>query len=162
MCFCYVLGKFLRSWRLNMVQSLNPDKIRAIIEMTSSKTMEVQSLIRNVAALNIFVSKVTEKCLPFFNVLRKAFQWIDKYEEALTKLNREEERLQKPMYYTSLAFQGAEAKYTRLEKIAFALVIAQRKLPPYFQALPIIVITDQPIREMMSQVNSTQNTGHGL
>lgn len=38
---------------------------------------EVQSFYGRVAALNRFVSRATNKCLPFFKVLRKAFEWID-------------------------------------------------------------------------------------
>ena len=38
---------------------------------------EVQSLTGWVAALNRFVSKSTNKCLPFFKVLRKVFEWMD-------------------------------------------------------------------------------------
>ena len=37
-----------------------------------------------------------------------------------------------------------------MEKLAFALVIATRKLKPYFQAHTIIVLTDKPLRRAMS------------
>ena len=43
-------------------------------------------------------------------------------------LIREEDERQLPVYYISQAFQGAEAKYLRIEKIAFALIVASRKL----------------------------------
>ena len=57
----------------------NPDKIRPIMEMASPKNIkEVQSLNCMVAALNRFVSKVTDKCLPLFWILRKAFKWTNK------------------------------------------------------------------------------------
>ncbi|XP_050290281.1 uncharacterized protein LOC126728515 [Quercus robur] len=72
----------------------NPDKVKAIIEVKSPKTMkEVQSLIGKVAALNRFVFRATDKCMPFFKVLKKAFQWNDECEEALAKLK---EYLTKP------------------------------------------------------------------
>ena len=52
----------------------NLEKVRAILEMSSPKTIkEVQSLTRRVAALNRFVSKATDKCLPFFKTLKQAF-----------------------------------------------------------------------------------------
>ena len=52
----------------------NPEKVRAILEMSSPRTTkEVQSLTRRVAALNRFVSKATDKCLPFFKTLKKTF-----------------------------------------------------------------------------------------
>ena len=41
-----------------------------------------------------------------------------------------------------------------LEKIAFALVVVSRKLRHYFQALPIIVMTDQLIRKMMNKIDA--------
>ena len=57
-------------------------------------------------------------------------------------LIREEQRVQHPVYYVSQAFQGAEAKYPRMEKITFAMIVASWKLRPYFQANPIIVMTN--------------------
>ena len=47
---------------------------------------EVQSLTERVAALNRFVSKVTNKCLPFFKVLKKAFKWTDECQKAFQDL----------------------------------------------------------------------------
>ena len=56
--------------------------MRAILEITSSKTVEeVQKLTRRIAALNRFISKVTDKCLPFFKTLKQAFAWLDKCEK---------------------------------------------------------------------------------
>ena len=57
-------------------------------------------------------------------------------------LIREESKVQQLMYYTSQAFQGAEAKYPRIEKMAVSLIVASRKFRPYFQAHTIIVMTD--------------------
>ena len=39
-------------------------------------------------------------------------------------LIREEDRRQLSVYYVGEAFQGVEAKYPRIEKIAFTLVVA--------------------------------------
>ena len=64
-------------------------------------------------------------------------------------LVREEEESQRPLYFISRAFQGAEERYPRMEKLAFALVTAARKLKPYFQAYTIIVLTDQPLKRAM-------------
>ena len=66
-------------------------------------------------------------------------------------LIQEEERKQLPVYYVSQAFQGAETKYPRIEKISFALIVASCKLRPYFQVNPILVMTDQPIRKSMNK-----------
>ena len=55
----------------------NLEKIQALLDMRSllnmrspSKTKEVQSLIGRVAALNRFISKATDKCLPFVESLK--------------------------------------------------------------------------------------------
>ena len=69
-------------------------------------------------------------------------------------LIREEEDVQRSVYYTNQAFQGAEVNYPRLEKITFALVVASRKLRNYFQAHPIIVMTEQPIRKTMNKIDA--------
>lgn len=61
-------------------------------------------------------------------------------------LIREENRIQKPVYYTSQAFQGVEGKYPRLEKFYFTLIVFSRKLHLYFQAHLIVVMMDQPSR----------------
>ena len=57
-------------------------------------------------------------------------------------LIREENKIQCPVYYISQALQGAEARYSRIEKITFALIVASRKLRSYFQANPVVVMTD--------------------
>ena len=59
----------------------------------------------------------------------------------------EENRVQLLVHYVSQAFQGAEAKYPHMEKIVFSLIIASQKLRPYFQANPILVMIDQPIKK---------------
>ncbi|XP_059654534.1 uncharacterized protein LOC132301284 [Cornus florida] len=42
-----------------------------------------------------------------------------------------------------------EERYPAIEKLAFALVVAARKLRPYFQAQTMIVLTDQPLRQIL-------------
>ena len=64
-----------------------PDKIQAIIEMKPPRNVkEVQSLNGKVAALNRFVSRATDKCLPFFRTLKKSFKWTDECQQAFKKL----------------------------------------------------------------------------
>ena len=59
----------------------NPKKIQALIDMRSlSKTKKLQSLTKRVVDLNRFISKATDKCIPFFDSLKgnKRFLWDDK------------------------------------------------------------------------------------
>ena len=68
-------GKFLGFMVSQRGIEANPDKIRAIMEMKPPRNVkEVQSLNGKVAALNRFVSRATDKCLPFFHTLKKSFE----------------------------------------------------------------------------------------
>ena len=184
-------GNYWDSWYSNGGIKANLDKIRAIMKIKSPKMMkEEQSLKGKVTAFNKFVSQAIDKCLPFFKVLKKAFQWTNECEESLTKLKdyltqlpllspsvigeklhlylaisnmavsstliKEEEDVQRPVYYTSQAFQEAEVNNPRLEKIAFALVTTSRKLCHYFQVHPIVIMTNQLIRKTMNKIDAAR------
>ena len=60
----------------------NPEKVQAILEMASLKTVKEVQITGRIAALNRIVSKATDKCLPFFKTLRQTFVWTDKCEKA--------------------------------------------------------------------------------
>ena len=47
-------------------------------------------------------------------------------------LVREENGVQKPVYFTSRALRGVEERYPQMEMLTFALVIMAQKLKPYF------------------------------
>ena len=65
----------------------NLDKIKAVLDMPlPSCIKEVQHLTERIAALRRFVSRASDKCQPFFQVLKKAFQWDTKCEEAFSAL----------------------------------------------------------------------------
>ena len=75
--FGVTAGKFLWFMVSQRGIEINPDKIRAIIEMTPPRNVkEVQSLNGKVAVLNRFVSRATDRCLPFFHTLKKSFKWM--------------------------------------------------------------------------------------
>ena len=65
-------------------------------------------------------------------------------------LIREEDGVQKPVYYASQALRDAKERYPPMEKLAFALVTAARKLKPYFQAHTVNVMINKPLRRALS------------
>ena len=68
---------------------VNPEKVRTIMELEPPKTVKAaQSLNGKVADLNRFVSKATDKCLPFFRVLKKSFEWTDECQKAFEDLKK--------------------------------------------------------------------------
>ena len=76
-------GKFLGFMVSQRGIEANPEKVQAIINMASPKTVkEVQKLTGRIAAINRFVSRAKDKCLPFFKTLKQAFMWTDECEAA--------------------------------------------------------------------------------
>ena len=66
---------------------VNPEKVQAIMELEPPRTVkEVQNLNRKIAALNRFVSRATDRCLPFFRTLKKSFEWTDKCQMTFNDL----------------------------------------------------------------------------
>ena len=87
--FGVVSGKFLGFMVSQRGIKANLEKVKAILDMTLPKIFkEVQKLIRKIATLNRFVSKVTDKCLPFFKTLKQAFTWTNECEAAFQELKR--------------------------------------------------------------------------
>ncbi|KAK3033968.1 hypothetical protein RJ639_034132 [Escallonia herrerae] len=64
-----------------------------------------------------------------------------------TVLIREEDGVQKPIYYVSKVLQDMETRYPTIDKIALALIISVFR--PYFQSHTIVVLTDQPLRKVL-------------
>ncbi|RVW71039.1 Retrovirus-related Pol polyprotein from transposon 297 [Vitis vinifera] len=62
---------------------------------------------------------------------------------------------QKPIYYVSRALADVETRYSKMELTALALRSAAQKLRPYFQAHPVIVLTDQPLRNILHKPDLT-------
>ncbi|GKV06415.1 hypothetical protein SLEP1_g18313 [Rubroshorea leprosula] len=179
-------GKFLGFMVSQRGIEVNPEKIRAIAEMEPPKSVkDIQRLTGRVAALHRFISKSTDKCLPFFKIMRsttqkdesgkqKKFEWSQECQVAFEELKsyfsspplltkaidgeilylylgisdkaissvlvREEAKQQKSIYYISSVLHGA-----------LAVVTSARKLRPYFQSHPIIVLTDQPLQQILQK-----------
>ncbi|XP_065017243.1 uncharacterized protein LOC135643806 [Musa acuminata AAA Group] len=68
-------------------------------------------------------------------------------------LVREDSGEQLPVYYANHVLTGPEERYPPIEKLALVLMLSTRKLCPYFQAHPVEVITDQPLRQILSKFN---------
>ena len=62
---------------------------------------------------------------------------------------KEEGQAQQPVYYVSKGLLDAETRYSNMEKLAYALILASRKLRPYFQAHKIEARTLFPLRKVL-------------
>ncbi|KAK0600343.1 hypothetical protein LWI29_013963 [Acer saccharum] len=80
------------------------------------------------------------------------YMYLSVSEAAISSvLVRQEDGIQKPIYYTSKALLPAETRYSPAEKMALALITAARKLRPYFQAHRIGVYTNCPLKLILQK-----------
>jgi hypothetical protein len=94
-------GKLLRFIVSNRGIEANPVKISAITDMGAPATIkDVQKLTGCMAALNRFISRLGERGLPFFKLLKRQdkFQWTEEAERALQDLKH---HLQSPSVLTA-------------------------------------------------------------
>ena len=70
-------------------------------------------------------------------------------------LIRDDNSLQKPVYYVSKSLYETEVRYLPLEKAILAVVHAMQKLPHYFQAHTVVVLTQLPLKSVLRTVDYT-------
>ena len=71
-------------------------------------------------------------------------------------LVRTENGMQRPVYYIRKSLQEAKTRYLHLEKVVLAIVHATRKLPHYFQAHTIMVLTQLPLQALLWKLDYTR------
>ncbi|KAI3468832.1 hypothetical protein Pfo_025495 [Paulownia fortunei] len=82
-------GKFLGYMVIERGIEVNPEKVKAVQNMAPPNSInKVQQLTGRIAALSRFISRSTERSLPFFKILRKAdkFEWTEECQRAFDKL----------------------------------------------------------------------------
>ena len=179
-------GKFLGYMVTHRGIEVNPDQIKAINDLKPSQNAkEVQKLMGMIVALNRFISRLADRCRPFYLLINKwkgfewsedcvvAFQQLKEYlsrppimsspeaDEVLyayiavaphvvsLMLIRDDNDVQKPVYYVNKSLHEAEVRYLPLEKAILAVVHATRKLPHYFQAHTVVVLNQLPLKSVL-------------
>ena len=61
--------------------------------------------------------------------------------------------VQRPFYYVSKSLHEAEIRYLPLEKAILAVVLSTHKLPYYFQAHTVIVLTQLPLKAILQSAD---------
>ncbi|KAL0379232.1 UNVERIFIED_CONTAM: hypothetical protein Sradi_3228700 [Sesamum radiatum] len=89
----------------------------------------------------------------YLSATHQAVSWV---------LIREEEGKQLPIYYVSKVLNGAEGRYTPIEKMALALVITAMRLHPYFLSHPIGVKTNTPLKQTFGKPDTSGRLMNGL
>ena len=70
-------------------------------------------------------------------------------------LIRVDNDVQRPVYYVSKSLHEAEVSYLPLEKVILAVVLGTRKLPHYFQAHTVVVLTQLPLKTILRSADYT-------
>ena len=63
--------------------------------------------------------------------------------------------IQRSVYYVSKSLNEANVRYLPLEKAILAVVHATRKLPHYFQAHTVVVLTQLPLKSILRSADYT-------
>ena len=63
--------------------------------------------------------------------------------------------IQRPVYYVSKLLHEAEVRYLPLEKAILAVVLGTRKLPHYFQAHTVFVLTQLSLKTILQSADYT-------
>jgi hypothetical protein len=64
------------------------------------------------------------------------------------EVDGEKGKHQSPIYFVSEALSGSKLLYSELEKIAYTVVMATRKLRHYFEVHKVTMLTDQPLNDL--------------
>ena len=84
-----------------------------------------------------------------------AYIAVDPHAVSLV-LIRDDNGLQRSVYYVSKSLHETEVRYSPLEKAILAVVYASRKLPHYFQAHTVVVLTQLPLKSVLRIADYTR------
>nr|GEV71382.1 hypothetical protein [Tanacetum cinerariifolium] len=147
---------------------VSPNKVKALIDLPSLECLkDVQKLNGKLASLNRFLSK--RRSIQRNETINSETSHVDGAKGKRgadhifggcerghqCNINDRERWEANAIYFVSRALQGPEVNYTPMEKLILALVSASKRLKRYFQAHTIVVITDQPIKQLLSNPEVT-------
>ena len=66
-------------------------------------------------------------------------------------LVKEAEGKHLPIYYVSKILLDAETRYPEVERLVLALMVTVRRLRPYFSAYKVVVLTNQPLKQILER-----------
>uniref|UniRef100_A0A2N9J2B4 Uncharacterized protein n=1 Tax=Fagus sylvatica TaxID=28930 RepID=A0A2N9J2B4_FAGSY len=121
-------------------------------------TPNLESKKDSIAACRGRAGKSAEKCRPFFDLIKKgkSFAWSEESDEAFEQLKKylsappllSSPKEGEPLYIYLAASDKARQGIYHLEKSALALFVTAKKLPHYFQAHTMIVLTSLPLKAL--------------
>ncbi|XP_073138220.1 uncharacterized protein [Henckelia pumila] len=170
--------------KIKAVLSMTPPKSIKGLQELAGRIVALNRFISRSADKGLSFFKVlrqgkgfrwTEECQHAFNDLKKYLMaspllvkpderdtlllYLAVSSEAVSAvLTVEREQEHKHVYYVSKVLQGAELCHTNIEKLALAIIVACRKLRPYFLSHQITALTNHPLKKILS---SPEASGSG-
>ena len=83
------------------------------------------------------------------------FMYLSVFEHAISAVLLRDKGVQQPVYYINKTLVDVETRYLPLEKLVLALVHATRKLPQYFQAHTVFILTKYPLQSLLRRSDFT-------
>ena len=83
------------------------------------------------------------------------FMYLSVSDHAISAMLLRDQGVQQPMYYINKTLVDVETRYLPLEKLVLALVYATRKLPYYFQAHTVFILTEYPLQSLLKRLDFT-------
>ncbi|KAL6315203.1 hypothetical protein AAG906_037435 [Vitis piasezkii] len=130
---------------------VDPDKIRAILDMPAPRTeREVRDFLGRLQYISRFIARLTDICEPIFRLLRKSQPtvWDDQCQRAFERIieyllsppvlapptpgpQLDDSGKDRAIYYLSKRMLDYETRYVMIERYCLALVWATRRLRHY-------------------------------
>ena len=83
------------------------------------------------------------------------FMYVSMSNHVVSVVLLKDRGTQQLVYYISKTLVDAETRYLHLEKLVLALVHATRKLPHYFQARTVFILTEYPLQSLLRRSDFT-------
>uniref|UniRef100_A0A2N9J0D1 Reverse transcriptase n=1 Tax=Fagus sylvatica TaxID=28930 RepID=A0A2N9J0D1_FAGSY len=140
-------GKFLGHMISYNGVEANPDQISALLSLQPPKDAK-QDCSAAFEGIKAYLSSPPCLSIPYSG--EPLFLYLAVSEHAVSAvLIRETNEGQRPVFFVSKTMDETESRYLPLEKAALALIQAAKKLPHYFQASTVTVLTDLPLKMLM-------------
>ena len=83
------------------------------------------------------------------------FMYLSVSKHVVSAVLLRDQGVQQPIYYVSKTLVDIKMRYLPLEKLVLSLVHATRKLPHYFQAHAVYVLTEYPLQSLLKRSDFT-------
>ena len=161
----------------NLQSPRNPKKVQKLTEMAAALNRFISRSADRCRPFFLLINKWkgfewTEECVITFQQLKDylarppimsslepdevlfAYIVVAPYAVSLV-LIRVDCVVQRPFYYVSKSLHEAEVRYLPLEKAILAVVLSTHKLPYYFQAHTVIILTQFPLKAILRSADYT-------